>query len=134
MAGRVYDTLIPLPADSDACLQAIGIEDFDDSDDCWDANFHSILENLVDGEEFSVTAWHPATGESELVDSAQLSDIVSYLACADHMHFIIASGKRTIRFTRGHAILWLEGFSQDRMNTLPFPIETTDNDRIAELF
>ena len=132
--AKVYDTLIPLPADSDACLQAIGIEEFDDSDDSWDADFCSILERLVDGEGFSVATWEPETGVSEIIDSARLSDILGYLAFADHVDLVIVLGGRGIRFTRGHAILWLEGFPEDTINALPFPLEATDNDRIAELF
>jgi hypothetical protein len=132
--GRVFDTLIPLPFNSDACLQAIGIEDFDDIGDRWDADFCNILEKLVDGEEFSVVTWEPQTGVSEIIESARLSDITGYLAYVDHVDFVIVLSGRRITFTRGHEILWLEGFSQDRINTIPFPIETTDNGRIAELF
>ncbi len=132
--GRIFETLIPLPANADVCLQAIGIEDFDEIDDRWDADFCSILENLVDGEKFSVVTWNPQAGISETIESARLSDITSYLSWYDHIDFVIVLSGRRITFTRGHKILWLEGFSRDRINALPFPIEATDNGRIAELF
>ena len=37
IAGTMYDVLIPLPANADECMRAIGITDFDDADAEWDS-------------------------------------------------------------------------------------------------
>ncbi|MCP4374867.1 MAG: hypothetical protein GY794_01600 [bacterium] len=133
-SNRVFDTLIPLPACPDACMESVGIDDFSDDDDGWDEDFSSLLEHLADGEEFSLVTWYPQTGLSEILELPRISDIMNCLAMDDQTHFTIAMGPRRITFTRGHQILWLERFSQDRIVSLPFQIEITDNDRIAELF
>jgi hypothetical protein len=134
VAGTEYDVLIPLPANDDACLKRIGINDFDDTDDEWDANFCEILECLTDGEQFHVTGFNPNTGEIEPMETVTLSDIQGYLALYDHLNYVIHLNERRITFTRGHEIFWLEGSFVNRINLLRFPIYISDNDRIAELF
>jgi hypothetical protein len=132
--GRVFDTLIPLPATPDVCMQSVGIDDFSDDDDGWDEDFSRLLEHLADGEEFSLATWYPQTGLSEMLDLPKLSDIMDCLVMDDQTHFTIVMGPRRITFTRGHQVLWLERFSRERITSLPFPLEPTNNDRIAELF
>ena len=47
VGDELYDVLLPLPANVDACMKAIGIENFDDADDKWDEDFLNLLRTLV---------------------------------------------------------------------------------------
>jgi hypothetical protein len=132
--GKGYDVLIPLPANADACLAKIGITDFEDADDSWDADFLRLLEVLFGKGACSIAWVDPATAETEPAHSAGLADIQGMLAACDHMNVTISSDDRHVTFTRGHLILWLQGFSHSTLESLPFSVEATENDRIGDLF
>jgi hypothetical protein len=131
---KVYDVLIPLPANADVCLKSIGIEEFGDADETWDADFCRILRTLIGNEPYSVAAVDPATGEIEPIASATIADLQEFLAYCDHINFVITVGDSSITFTHGHEILWLSGFSKLAIMSLPYHIETVENERIGELF
>ena len=88
-AGIEYDVLIPLPANNDVCLKKIGIHDFEDTGDEWDANFCEIFECLTNGEQFQVTAFNPNTGDIGQIKPGTLSDIRGYLVHYDHLNYVI---------------------------------------------
>ena len=131
---KSYDVLIPLPANADTCLQRLGIDDFDDADDNWDADFLRVLETLIGGHDYYIVSADPETGKEDLIDSGKLSDIQKFLAFNDNVHLVIVSGAKTIKFTRGHEILWLSGFEDNAINSLPYTLEIINNNRIKELF
>ena len=110
------------------------IEEFGDGDDDWDKDFTGVLIALVEDRAYSVTSVDPTTGDSELLHQAKLSDIQGFLAYNDQMRLVINLGEKTITFTGGHEILWLNGFSMDIIDALPFSIERISNNRIGELF
>ena len=134
IGGRVFDVIIPLPANSDECMKNIGINDFDDADDEWDNDFLAILTSLIDGQEYSISTTGWTSKDRESLGTARLSDIQSLLAYYDHVDFVISVRDRKITFTRGHEILWLEGFENSKLHSLNFEIEESRNERIKELF
>jgi hypothetical protein len=135
VSGVQWDVLIPLPANDDACMRAVGITDFDDGDDKWDADFNTIVEHLVGNDTYSITSVNPRTGHQETYDNSKITDIQSFLANIDHLDLVITgAGTRTIRFTRGHAIFWLAGFEKRDIESLPFTLALIRNDKMKELF
>jgi hypothetical protein len=135
ISGVKWDVLIPLPANADVCMEAIGITDFGDSDDKWDADFNTIVEHLVGNNTYSIFSVDPRTGDQESCDNSKIADIQSFLAYVDHLDLVISiAGPKTLRFTRGHAIFWLSGFEKRDIESLPFALEPLRNDQIATLF
>lgn len=129
-----YDVLIPMPANTDVCMNEIGIDDFDDADDQWDRDFRDILGSLIGENSCHVMSVDPETGREESLAEVNLANIQGYLAYNDCSHFVIVSGKKTIRFTRGHAILWLAGFDRNEIMPLGFKVEVISNKRMKDLF
>ncbi|MBU4460696.1 MAG: hypothetical protein KJ579_09020 [Verrucomicrobia bacterium] len=116
-------------------MRAIGINDFDDADDEWDADFNAIVDHLVGNIRYSISSVDPLTGQVEQLDDFTAERIQSFLAYVDHLDLVInVAGTRTIRFTRGHKIFWLAGFARHDIESLPFALEPTQNARIGELF
>jgi hypothetical protein len=133
-AGNKYDVLIPLPATHDVCMEKIGLNDFDDTDDEWDANFCEIIECLIAEEEYRIFAFNPQTEEKETINCNSACDIQGYLAQCDHLNFSIYLDRKSITFTRGHEILWLDGLFDSRIEMIRYPIIAADNNKIGELF
>jgi hypothetical protein len=135
ISGVKWDVLIPLPANADVCMEAIGITDFSDSDDKWDADFNTIVEHLIGNNTYSIFSVDPRTGDQESCDNSTVADIQSFLANIDHLDLVITiADKKILRFTRGHAIFWLSRFDRRDIESLPFTLEPLRNDQIGELF
>jgi hypothetical protein len=134
VAGIKYNVLIPLPATHDVCMEKIGLNDFDDSDDEWDANFSEIIECLIAEEEYRIVAINPRSMEKEPINCNSVCDIQGYLAQCDHLNFLIQLDRKSITFTRGHEILWLDGSFDRRIEMIRYPIILSENKKIAELF
>ena len=128
-----YDVLLPLPANADACLAGLGITDFADADARWDADFQTLLQTLMPGN-CAISTRDPTMGSEELIRGARFADIPGYLAYDDAQHLILSSGTKAVTFTRGHEILWLTGYAQEEIESIPFTLEAMNTDRIRELF
>ena len=134
VGSQNYAVLIPLPANPDVCMRSVGITDFGDGDDQWDADFCYILESLVGGKSYHVAVMNPQTLATEVLETKRLADIQGVLAYNDHMNLVIVSGARSISFTRGHEIMWLNGFQKNELSSLRFPVEIIHKAKLAELF
>lgn len=135
ISGVKWDVLIPLPANADVCMEAIGITDFGDGDDKWDADFNMIVKHLIGSKIYSISSVDPQTGDQEPYDNSIIADIQSFLANIDHLDLVITvAEKKILRFTRGHAIFWLLGFEKHDIESLPFTLEPLQNDQIVTLF
>jgi hypothetical protein len=146
--SAAYDVLIPLPANHDVCMNAVGIKDFGDADDDWDNDFDRILQRLVNGEDFTLEAKsypslsfpneHRVFGNTQtstqVLDGYHLTDIQGFLAHDDNSEFIVKMRNKSITFTHGHEIFWMCGFSEARIRSIGFPLELINNRDLYTLF
>ncbi len=128
------DALIPLPANADACLESIGINDFADADDQWDRDFFVILYKLIDKTKSNIEIYEPRSGKIENKISLNFSDIPMFLSQVDDLNVRIITKNKSVTFTNGHQIFWITGFSQSEIKSLGYNIMKIENKELSKIY
>ncbi len=115
--------VVPGPVDHDACFNAAGFNDFDDSDDEWDQDLHTFIDHILKGLEtmgnMSIRALDKPKYRRSLIERLMgkpelIATTTSSLFCVatdDQFNGAIIDfgtpSKCTLHISNGHPIIWL---------------------------
>ena len=124
----------PSPVDHDACFRYAGFEDFDDSDDRWDADFEAVCERLL-GVLENTLGTPIIRSENDFAAPRAPTFLQRMLAPTenDNFHDFVADfGLCRLRTGMGHPLIWLswpktiEFSVADILNAIAKSIPTTE--------